>query len=369
MRFALRACLFLLLALVPSRLLTQTATPTPPPLTFGEVVRETLSEGEEITYRFEMPQDRDVVISVKADKVVLPHYCIERTDGGGTRRECPRFGGSGSDQPVSRSLYFAADDSPNTPQVVDVSIVRPLEGEARLTMRAYPVMPRPITLTKALFDQTGDPDLPYQVYTIQVDPALPFTVSISDTEPDGHYLWVANQPYRQGFITPTTEPRLTPASLDGASIEGGETLQAMSLIYLGGEDFRVLVEATAAYSVYSQQAAYHPFTTEGPISSGLGFRDPIAVFRLTNEPGIRTRIHLDMVQGAGAVAQVYTTEEPLGQGLALGETHNPDAQFPLSNILEVPPSSGPIILVLQLPNGYSRDWLRVLISWEPKTAG
>jgi hypothetical protein len=369
----------LLLLILPMPLQAQEITSTPQviPLTLGEARAGRLyRQGDETAYRFDMPQNQDVMVVLDADAVILPHYCIHTAEGN-VRQDCPSYGGSGSDQPVLRQLYIAGDADPDTHQRVDLTLTRPLGGEANYRLDVYPLARQPLTLGTDIAWQPSaeQPDRMqygagvqygadhFQVYALQADPTLPFTVEIEDVAEDGSFLWAAHEPYQVDFSSGSSERLFTSRTLDGASNDTVRGVQALSLEYLGGNDFRVVVRADDAYTLHSTQLAYQPLDAGMPVSVTLSHREPIRVLRLSNATGDAVSVSVTVADGSGALVRAYTTNDPYGQGVVLGETRNPDAVFPLDTTLEIAPSSRPIILVLQVPFVFTHDTVLMQVLW------
>ncbi len=367
-----RFALLLVLILVPSRLLaqTETATPAPLPIAFDETLLGTVpGRLEEVTYHFDVPQDQDVLMVMDSDQTVYLHYCIEVTNGGGTQRECPGFGGGGSvtDLPISMQLFIAHDSSAQTRQAVDVSVFRPLDGAADYQLTIYPMTPQPLTLGEDRAQQ-ADAAHPYQVYTLQADPEQPFTVEIEDTTADGGFLWVAYQPYRAFFYTQTNDPTVAPQQSDSASSDAEHGVKGLSLEFVGGTNFRVIVEADDDYTLHSTDIGYQTLHADTTASVSLSYRDPLRVLRLNNAVANPVDIQVTLTDGTSVLGDIYTAELPYGRSIVLGDTPEPNHTFPLSETFALTPSATPILVVLQIPSVFSRDSLDVEVFWEPVAA-
>lgn len=358
--------LLLLLLTLPPQLLAQEMTSTPQiiPLNVGDPVTGRLErQGDEITYRFYVPQGYDLMAVVEADAAVLPHYCIETYGDGDVRRECPGWGGSGEDGPVTRELYIPGDTNPNTEHKIDFIINRPLSGEANFTLKVNALAHQTLTLGR---DKAQEPNAtqPYQVYTLRADPSVPFSVQVADTAEDGNFLWAAHEPFQIDFSAQES-PLLVPRFLDGAANEAAHGVQSLSLHYLGGQEFRVLVKADADYSLHSTPLAYQALDAGMPLTVTLSYRDPVRVLRLSNDAAGALSVNVSVADGVGALVRAYTSNDPYGQGIALGKTDT--TEFTLSATLDLAPSSTPVVLVLQVPFEFTRDSVIMQVLWRRDT--
>jgi hypothetical protein len=154
-----------------------------------------------------------------------------------------------------------------------------------------------------------------------------------------------------------------PSFLDSASSDAERGIKLLSLHYLGGDEFRVIVASNDEYTLHSRQLAYQPLDAGMPVTVTLSYREPIRVLRLSNDAAGALSVSVTVADGTGALVRAYTSNDPYGPGIALGETHTPDAAFPLSAVLDLAPSTRPVVLVLQVPFEFTRSSVIMQVLW------
>ena len=335
-------------------LLAQTTDEAPIPLEFNQTVNGELSGiGDTITYSFEVPVGEDVVVSYQADGMVLDSYCMNIVTAASDERECYTEGGGGEGA-VSPVRLIAATNRPNARQTVEVTLRRPLDGVARYALTVYPVPLQYLTLRQTItVDQ--ERDLPYRVYTLDADPAQPFTIQIEDNDATGDFLWVASEPYQPNFPAISRERLVFLPDVDGAWSDG---LGFVQLYYLGGQTFRVLIAASNDYTIHSTALDVQPIDAGQPMTATVSYRQPIQVFRLNTTPGRAGSIQAQLTDGTGANIVAYTTDIPFGDRLVLNEDQP-------SGTIEHAIARGDLFVKVQIPVQFTRSAASVTLEWQP----
>jgi hypothetical protein len=372
--------LFAVFLAVPATLFAQTATPSPTavpmallPLdhvTEGELIGDSNGQGVRPVYRFALPEAQDLVITLEADKIVYGLYCLQTSTASSTVEDCPGGGGSGSDRPTLSTLFFPTDDDPATRQFVTLTLVRPLEGLSHYSLTPQLITPGRITLDEVSEAAPEAAEL-YQSYTLEIDPELPFTIEIENAEPDGEFLWVGYEPAgtSRNIGSYISEDPLPAAKyIDSAgSNEDQEGLQALMLMYLGGQKFRLFVRASGDYSIHGAPVEIVMLDAEEPMSVELSYREPMKVVQLDTGHAGATTLNFEVTAGAGVLASVYTLEQAYRDLWRIGQTESGNAGTPLTRTVELPNTISYRTVVLQLPSESTRESVTVEVEWERKT--
>lgn len=347
------AC-FLLLFNSASLLLAQSTGDAPIPLALNRTVSGELSGiGDTVTYSFEVPVGEDAVVSYQADRMVLDSYCIRIITAASEESECHTEGGGGEGA-VSPVRLIPATNRPNARQTVEVTLRRPLDGVARYSLTVYPVPLQYLTLGQTIaVDQ--ERDLPYRVYTLDADPAQPFTIQIEDSDANGDFLWAASEPYQPNFPAITDGRLVFPQDVDGAWSDG---LGSIQLYYLGGQTFRVLIAATNDYAIHSTALDAQPIDAGQPLTATVSYRQPLQVFRLNTTPGNAATLQAQLTDGTGANIVAYTTDMPFGDRLVLNEDQP-------SGTIERAVARGDLFVKVQIPVQFTRSAASVTLDWQP----
>jgi hypothetical protein len=211
-----------------------------------------------MTYTFDVPVDQGIVIAKEANKVVLASYCMRITTPSTEYGECYSEGGGGGDGPVSTTFIIPAINVPDARQTVELPLTRPLDSLASYQLTAYPITPRILVLGQSILTNPVTSQ-PYQLYALDTEPNQSFTVQVEDGSVEGDFLWVAAYPPFLGeFVTLSEERQLFPQNLDFASREHNpDGITRLQLYYLGGNSFRVFVEATGCAAGRVRQYRLH----------------------------------------------------------------------------------------------------------------
>ena len=313
-----------------------------------------------------------MVVSLTADKLILDEYCLDATmpsPPGGGFGGCPDDSGGGDGDPsVAKTFLIPWFDSPGSQQTITLTLRRPFDSTAHYQLAVYPVTPQAWTLGEA-FDSPASA-APYQVYTLEADPTLPFFVEIEDDAANGNFLWVAYQPYKPDDLWLRFPPRRISyrSGWTGRHCQARRSgIRLMNLYYLGGQTFRVLVSAADSYGLYGTPVELEPLDANEVLPVSVSYREPLRVLSLTTDQVSSANISFRLAEGAGALVVAYTDANPSGEGRSLGIGASGHDHFPLSATIDrATSSSGDGLLVaVQIPFDYSRDQVTVDIQWQP----
>ncbi len=354
-RWTLAVLAFLLVQTAP--LAAQDAAPTP--LDVNTAVTGLLREGgASMTYTFVVPTDQDVVVALSSDKTVLEGYCLRESS------VCSPGGGGGGDSPTALSTLIPAN---GTEQTVDLTVTRPLDGDASFRLAAYALAAQALPFGDIVPVQplAGHP---YRVYALQSDPALPFTVEAEDAADSGAFLWAAYQPYTPNAVKLSDKRLPMPEYVDGA-LRGnsGAGVRNAALYYLGGNQFRLLVASNTRYTLHAAALQLQPLEAGQKLPVTVSYREPLRVLRLNTAADSSARITARVTAGTGALLMTYTRDLPYGDGLALGADGRAGVPFPLSGTINnASGGDGGLLVVVQIPFEFSRGQVTVEISWRPE---
>ncbi|MCC6802179.1 MAG: hypothetical protein IT319_04770, partial [Anaerolineae bacterium] len=247
------------------------------PLTAGETVNSRLEGSSFAVYTFAIPAGEDAVVALNADHAVLPNYCVSIP---GEAAECTRWGGGG-DGAIAITFVIPSRD---TMQQVVLRLNRPISGAAQYTLSLYTLAAQPFALEAAFAGQPAA-NAPFQLYALEADPAAPFSVTAVASDDDS-FLWAAFEPYKlqPGFASENQLP--IPIEVDQASTDVSGGLRRLQLYYLGGDAFRVLVQADAAYSLASTPITITPLGAAQAMTVSLSYRQPLTVVRLASADAV-----------------------------------------------------------------------------------
>lgn len=333
------------------------------PLAVGTIVRDQLSAGgSTVTYAFVVPAGQDAVVALDADHVVLLSYCVQVADGAS---DCSDWGAGGDGDPnVERTLLIPGLD--DAAQTIDLTLTRPFDGTARYSLVAYLQDVRSAPLGDILtYQLTGEQ--PYLVYSLTADPAQPLTVAIEDSDERGNFLWVAYQPYVPGGVKIVDERLPIPQLVDGAA--RGTTaigIQGVSLLYLGGSSFRVLVTSSGSFSLHAASPAIQPLAAGASLPVTVSYREPLRALRLDADADTAALIYANVTAGTGALVMVYSQDHPYGDGLALGAGGRAGVPFPLQGQIDAGRAGTDPLLVVQVPFEFTRSQVTVALRWQPQ---
>lgn len=342
-------------------LMAQTSTPQPAtlPLTFNQTVSGQLrGKGETISYRVEVPEDQDVVFAYRTTKFVSSKTCFFIEDNGGG---CVPQGGGGSDGPLSLVEYVATHGKAG--QETIFTLERPLEGSVSFQITAYAVTPQAVELGGRVTGEHSAQNR-FQVYTFEADPLLPFTVTLEDEAEDGNYLWAAYQPFSLQNPLTTETQAIKPVYIDSAAVGNHPSFTSrLYAYYLGENTFRVLVEADKDY-ILNVNTAILPILEENQtINMSVSYRQPIWAVRLKDAANKKVKVSFNVTSGAGAIARLYQTGNPVAQGVYLGTNLTTNTASPLSSSLEIAYEKD-VYVVVQIPFDFTRETVNVEVVWE-----
>jgi hypothetical protein len=351
--------------------LAQGATPTPTPvpamlLPLNETVRGQLrGVGDNVTYRFDVPFDQDIVIALDANKFILMGYCVHVTGPSSNDDGCQKNGGGGGDGPVAYWFDIPATNRPDTRQTIELTLTRPLDGTARYQLKAYPLTPQPLTLGQSI-EVRSAASQGYHVYTLDADPTQPFTIQIEDAAVDGDFLWVAHQPYLADPATLAEDRQLFPQRLDGAErASNPKGIQWLELYYLGGNVFRVVVYSGGSYSLYATPLLVQSLPENSTLMVTISYRTPLQVVRLDTRRGDVANIRFRVIAGTGALVGIYTQGNLVGNSLALGTKSVTGSLFPLDGTIQrAVDTDSDLYVVVQVPYEFTRSQVRVQMEWQ-----
>ncbi|HVU11155.1 MAG TPA: hypothetical protein VHD90_07745 [Phototrophicaceae bacterium] len=340
------------------------------PLPLDQVTTGRLSKGgASVTYHFIIPTDQDVVIEFSADHVVLPQVCTQMqiTVQSSPLDECPNGGGGGGDgdPAVQQSLFFPTAGDAAVAETGEITLTRPdsFDGAATYTLIPHLITPQPLTLGK-LSPNAPQPNSPVQSYTLHANSATPFTLEAEENAHGGAFLWAVYQPYTPNVIT--HDSTIFPLQyVDGAGAPPGSALEGLSLYYLGGDTFRVLVAANTDYSLYAAQFTIPTLDERQGLGLALSYRQPVKAVRLASSSDAMA-LDLAVTQGTGAFVWIYTQNQSYPDTHALGVSGDGSGQLPLTATLNYPASAFSRVVVVQLPADATRNAYTVTVRWEPQ---
>jgi hypothetical protein len=318
-------------------------------------------QNERITYTLEMPANHDVVIALKADRVILDSYCMQITAQ--DAQVCQTQGGGG-DGPISITRLLPANGLAVDGVTVEITLHRPNETIARYSLAAYTVPPRDLTLGETL-EVVPDEAQPYQVYTLDIDQAEPFTITIEEDTEAGTFLWAAYEIHMVDIPNPADSP-LYPVWLDGASTDDTEaSLDRLQILSFGGDVVYVLVEARSPYILHTNPVQIQPLAENLPLSLSLSYRTPIQVVLIDVQQSGRALITATVTEGSGAIVRVYAEDNTELGGLRLGGLSASEAEFRLRGTIGGAVDTGDLLyFVAHLPFEFTRESLTVEVEWQ-----
>lgn len=349
-------------------------------LELNETVAGKLEEGEQVTYKFEIPVTQDVLVTYEADYVILSGYSVTIvTSDDETTDMLPMAGGGGSDDPVTRHFIIPAYRLPHVSteipedmrREVTLTLGRPLEGTATYTMSVFPIEPRRMSVAGPMSIVPWESEA-IQVMVIEQRLQDPFTVEIEALDDDGVFLWVANVPsIWQAFetITASQEPLIAPEFVDAARLDNNiSSIQEMTLFYAGDENFRLVIHAAEPYTVHYLQHTYTPLLEAQPQLVSATYQLPMQFLQFDAHVADSIIFTARLIEGTGAVVRLYEEGNvDLPETLILGDAAlNTDTVFPDRATLTVPiTQDGQMTVVVQIPNEFDRSAIQVEIEWEP----
>ncbi len=344
-------------------LLAQTNTPQPAtlPLTFNQTVSGQLrAKGDSLTYRVEVPKDQDVVIAYTTTKSISSISCFYIDGEAAGTENCVPQGGGGGDGPLSLIDYVATHEKAG--QEATFTLIRPLDGSLSFEITAYAVTPQNIQLSRRITGEHSAQNR-FQVYSLEADPLLPFSVTVEDEAEDGNYLWAANQPFSLKNPKITENRLIKPEQVDSAGVGNHPTFTSRLYVYYGGENtYRILVEADKDYRLNINTAILPVLEEKRTINMSVSYRQPLWVVRLAAKTGSTVKVDFNITSGAGAIARVYVGGNPFNQGMALGVNRGSNSPFPLNNSLEVLTDTD-IYVMVQIPFDFTRETVNVSVTW------
>lgn len=337
---------------LPSRAQSIMGGPTQP-LPFNQTVTGSISRGDTLTYTFDIPANQDVAVVLESDKRVVDYPCT--LDG------CGSGGSSGGDSPTLIAEFYQATDNPTLTHTVEVSLGRPLEGTAAFRLTAYTATPTPL-----LVDGwgKGSADAPIQAYTLQSNDIQLFSVEIEDAEDDGQFLWVASQPYIYGTYSEAGDTTVPNGVVDTAFAKPENGLRFMQLYHVSGQTYRVYVSATVDYLFHTKMLSIPELERDQFMTVNVSYRQPIQVLYLSTLHNDVANIYLNVTQGVGAFASVYTLGNTTPSYHALGMTPNSSLKTALSYTIKHPAKTNwGTYAVIQVPAEFTRDEATVQVLW------
>lgn len=338
------------------------AQPATLPLTFGQTVSGQLrGKDESLTYRVEVPEDQDVVFAYRTTKYVSSTSCFYIDGESANADNCRSQGGGGGDSPLSLIEYIATHGKVG--QEATLTIGRPIDGPVSFQLTAYAVTPQTVELSGSITGKRSAQNR-FQVYTLETDPTLPFTVNIEDEAEDGRYLWGAYQPYLYEVAPATETQRIKPLYIDGASIGDHPTFTSrLYAFYLGGNTFRVLVEPDKNYILNTNSALLPTLSENQTINMSVSYRQPIWAVRLEGAASKYVKANFSVTSGTGAIARLYQAGNLVDQSVYLGTNLRTNTSSPLSSTLEII-SEKDVYVVVQIPFDFTRETVNVDVSWQ-----
>lgn len=327
-------------------------------------------EGEQATYRFQLPAGQDVVVAYEASAVVLDWYCVQLAGPDQTREVCHNAGGGGGGDPAVSIAYLipGASDA-DVIRTVDLTLARPLEGPATYQLAAWAMVPQPVTLDEPF---SADPPAsePFQVYALDLDPAQGFTLEVEDEAEDGAFMWVAHLPYLyENAVLLTDDSAIIAPDLDwGSSYDAKFGLQYMELYYAGGRSFRVMVEASGAYTVHALPLEVEPLVNDTPTMLTLSYRAPVRVLRFTPIGG-HFAVAFDVLEGMGAIVRVRPPKALMEwfagrYALALGVGAQGNS-LPTTGTIELDVDGyDEMLVVVHVPYKFTRSEVLIEVTWQ-----
>ncbi|MBI1280334.1 MAG: hypothetical protein GC179_19585 [Anaerolineaceae bacterium] len=328
---------------------------------FDETVSGQLrGKGEKVTYTFDMPIDQDIVFEYRANKLVFTTYCIFTGETQPDADHCSAYGGSGGDRPVN-----GFDIIPTTGQEgqhATITLIGVLDGASTYQITAHTITPQLIKLGK---DVDGMPSgsQPFQTYTLETDPQIPFTVEIEDEAADGNFLWAAYQPfaYEAARISPQKLLPL-PMLVDWANGSNGAGINQLEVLYLGGNTFRILAQASMRYKLHTSSINLPTLNENATLNLSVSYRKPLLVTRLNIQPSETAQVTFTVTNGKGAIGRVYEEGNLVDEGLTLGRSDIAGSNLRLSGSIQRTTVKA-LYVVVHIPFDFTRDQVNVEVKW------
>lgn len=335
-------------------------------LPLNETITGTLDgPNARINYTFDMPVGQDVVIAYQSHKAVIDDYCIILTTPSTQDTHCSDYRWRGDDdQPTSQSFVIAANG-----QRAILSLSRPewTEGPANFSLSTYTTTPQAVQPGYPIAVEF-DPAHPYQVYTLDMHLQQPFMVEIEDTDDNGAFLWVANQPYDPGqreMIQFVDEGESVPFFIDSAQRDenpGG--ISSIQLEYFGGTAFRALVKTAGDYSLQLMPVVAQTLPENSERLLTASYQMPLQLVTLDTDVSDQVEVTFRMVEGPGALTHVYKSPHRDGNlHSALGQAGVTDTPFPLTDTISWRSTGGEVVVAVQIPPEFIRGEVTVAVTW------
>lgn len=332
------------------------------PLVFNKLISGQLrGNNERVTYTFDIPSDQDIFFEYRANKLVFSTYCIFAGDSQPDDSQCSPYGGNGNDRPIVGSGFIPTNGQAG--QKATITLIRVRDGASNYQLNAYTITPQAIKLGENV-DGIATDNQPYQTYTLETDPQIPFSVEIEDEAADGHFLWAAHQPFAYAPTLISSQQLPMPAYIDGARSANGATgINQLAIYYLGGNSFRVLVQSTKPYYVNSSNIDLPNLSENQSANLSVNYRRPLLVTKLDIQPDETAQVNFKVTGGKGAIVRVYEEGSLFDKGLSLGWTGVDRPIFNLAGNLQRKAVKA-LYVVVQIPFDYTRDNVNVAVSWQ-----
>ncbi len=147
-------------------------------------------------------------------------------------------------------------------------------------------------------------------------------------------------------------------------MDTSEALHSLGLYYLGGDTFRLLAQANAAYSLYSTPFSAMPLDANQSMPVTLSFSEPIKVVRLSSANAGSIALNVEVTEGGGAFLWLYTQEQAYPDTRALGIDAQGKYELPLADTIALASSAADHLVAVQIPFHYTRDPVSVTVEWQ-----
>lgn len=341
----------------------QAQSPNPNrPLPFNKTISGQLrGNGEKVIYAFDVPLDQDVVVEYRANKLVFHGSCLWTGNSLPDDNDCQYEGGSGGDRTSYNYILISTLGKQN--QHATVTLTRVLDGASTYQITAYTITPQAISLDQSTSFTPVDSQ-PFQVYTLDVDNTVPFTVEAEDDAADDNFLWAAYLPISYKNFPVINQVGTLPGYVDGASSDNGARgIEDLRLFYLVGNTFRVVIKSTQSYSLNTANAMLPTLRKNESAAVTISYRQPLQVIPLDAQAGEQTQVNFELTSGTEAWSFVYEMGDPVYQSQRFGTGTQDDLVYPKSNNIQRTAINA-LYVVVQIPYEFTRDTITIKVNWQ-----
>ncbi len=355
---------FALSETIPALAQSNTTVPNRP-LPFNKTVSGQLrGKSEKVIYAFDVPVDQDVVVEYRANKLVFHGSCFWIGTAQPDDNHCQYEGGSGGDR--TSYSYILISTLGKQDQHATITLTRVLDGASTYQITAYTITPQAITLDQTASFTPTDAQ-PFQVYTLDSDNTVPFTIEAEDNGVDDNFLWAAYLPFSYKNFPVINKETVLPNYIDGAvSDNGARGIEDLRLFYLVGNTFRVVIKSVQSYTLNTANAMLPTLSKNESAAVTISYRQPLRVIPLDAQAGELTQVNFELTSGTAALGAVYEMGNPVGKARKLGSTTRDEQVYPKSNNIQMTAINA-LYVVVQIPYEFTRDTVTIKVNWQKLT--